>query len=91
MADRDGGQGQLWDDSTQQYAVEHAADPATIQAKHGGRRGHSRTQQIHYRDYQDRDVCLDAGSPGETGSRALGSFGLIGAKVGGVSSKKKAF
>ena len=66
MADRDGGQGQLWDDSTQQYAVEHAADPATFQAKHGSRRGHSRTQQIHYRDYQDRDVCLDAGFLGVT-------------------------
>ena len=92
MADRDGGRREPWDDTAQQYGVRRqTADPATIQAKHGSRRGHSRTQQIHYRDYQDRDVCLDAGSSGETGSRALGLFGLIGAKVGGVSSKKKAF
>ena len=70
MADRDGGQGQLWDDSTQQYAVEHAADPATIQAKHGGRRGHSSTQQQRPWDPQYGVVCLDAGAQGETDSGA---------------------
>lgn len=67
MADRDGGRREPWDDNAQQYGVRRqTADPAAIQAKHGSRRGHSRTQQIHYRDYQDRDVCLEAGFPGET-------------------------
>ena len=67
MADRDSEQREPWDDTAQQYGVRRqTADPATIQAKHGSRRGHSRTQQIHYRDYQDRDVCLDAWFPGET-------------------------
>ena len=67
MADRDSEQREPWDDTAQQYGVRRqTADPATIQAKHGSRRGHSRTQQIHYRDYQDRDVCLDAGFLGVT-------------------------
>ena len=71
MADRDSEQREPGDDTAQQYGVRRqTADPATIQAKHGSRRGHSRTQQIHYRDYQDRDVCLDAGFPGETVSGA---------------------
>ena len=67
MADRDGGRREPWDDTAQQYGVRRqTADPATIQAKHGSRRGHSRIQQIHYRDYQDRDVCLDTGFSGVT-------------------------
>ena len=44
------------------------ADSVTIQAKHGGRRGHSSTQPLHSRELQGGNVCLDAGSPGETGS-----------------------
>jgi len=67
MGDRDGGRRESCDDTAQQYGVRRqTADTATIQAKHGSRRGHSRTQQIHYRDYQDRDVYLDDGFPGET-------------------------
>ena len=67
MADRDGEQREPWDDTAQQYGVQRqTADPVTIQAKHGSRRGHSHSQQIHYRDYQDRDVCLDTGFSGVT-------------------------
>ena len=91
MADRDGGQGQLWDDSTQQYAVEHAADPATIQAKHGGRRGHSNTQPPRSRDLQGKNVYLDAGAPGETVSGAWGLSGLHRAKIGCISGVQEAF
>ena len=70
MADRDSGRREPWNDTAQQFGVRwHTADPATIQAKHGSRRGHSRSQQIHYRDYQGRDVCLDAGFPGVTFSK----------------------
>ena len=70
MADKDGGRREPWDDTAQHYGVRRqTADPATIQVKHGGRSGHNRTQQIHYRDYQDRDVCLDVGFPGVTSSK----------------------
>ena len=74
MADCDGGQGQTLDDSTQQDTVgQQAVDPATIQSKHGGRRGRSTTQQLISRDLQDEVICLDAGAPGETVS-TLGPY-----------------
>lgn len=82
MDDRDGGRREPWDDTAQQYGVRRqTADPATIQAKHGSRRGHNRSQQIHYRDYQGRDVCLDAGFPGETLSGLVPYPGCTGRRL----------
>ena len=81
MMDRDGGQGQPWDERAQQDVVgQQIALPRDIRAKRGGKSGRSSTQQLHSRGIQGRTMCLDAGSPDETLSGLVPYPGCTGRK-----------
>ena len=60
-----------------------------IPSRRDCRNRHGSTELPHSRDLQDGIVCLDAGSPGETGSRARGLSRLHRANISAVFEKKR--